>query len=398
MEKEQALQALLDQVVRQGDFIGVSALYLRDGKQLAYAQAGMADRERGIPFARDTICRVFSMSKPITAFAVMKLWEDGKLDLDAPVAAYLPEFGDAEHTNLTIRQLLCMTSGYGYNDNDSVQSAGLGRLYDEISESFTKGRQRTTRQVIAEMAKLPLLYRPGKGWRYGVSADILAAAVEAASGMNYRDFLKQNLLDPLEMVDTDFYVPEAKRGRFAQAYDFNSGAAVPDVVNHLGIQMNMKSLPEFLSGGAGMVSTIDDYAHFATMLMNGGEWNGCRLLKPETVQAMAAAAAERRATQDFCGAGYHAPWYELWPFDECLRCPGGKPGAAAPGGIRLGWQAGNPVHQRPCNPQQPADDAAAQRPLGQTGQPARWRKENFVGMRGMMAWSHTARTVIKYRN
>ena len=82
MEKEQALQALLDQVVRQGDFIGVSALYLRDGKQLAYAQAGMADRERGIPFARDTICRVFSMSKPITAFAVMKLWEDGKLDLD----------------------------------------------------------------------------------------------------------------------------------------------------------------------------------------------------------------------------------------------------------------------------------------------------------------------------
>lgn len=103
MEKEQALQALLDQVVRQGDFIGVSALYLRDGKQLAYAQAGMADRERGIPFARDTICRVFSMSKPITAFAVMKLWEDGKLDLDAPVAAYLPEFGDAEHTNLTIR-------------------------------------------------------------------------------------------------------------------------------------------------------------------------------------------------------------------------------------------------------------------------------------------------------
>lgn len=81
MEKEQALQALLDQVVRQGDFIGVSALYLRDGKQLAYAQAGMADREQGIPFARDTICRVFSMSKPITAFAVMKLWEDGKLDL-----------------------------------------------------------------------------------------------------------------------------------------------------------------------------------------------------------------------------------------------------------------------------------------------------------------------------
>ena len=215
MEKEQALQALLDQVVRQGDFIGVSALYLRDGKQLAYAQAGMADRERGIPFARDTICRVFSMSKPITAFAVMKLWEDGKLDLDAPVAAYLLEFGDAEHTDLTIRQLLCMTSGYGYNDNDSVQSAGLGRLYDEISESFTKGGQRTTRQVIAEMAKLPLLYRPGKGWRYGVSADILAAAVEAASGMNYRDFLKQNLLDPLEMVDTDFYVPEAKRGRFA---------------------------------------------------------------------------------------------------------------------------------------------------------------------------------------
>ena len=263
MEKEQALQALLDQVVRQGDFIGVSALYLRDGKQLAYAQAGMA--ERGIHFARDTICRVFSMSKPITAFAVMKLWEDGKLDLDAPVAAYLPEFGDAEHTNLTIRQLLCMTSGYGYNDNDSVQSAGLGRLYDEISESFTKGGQRTTRQVIAEMAKLPLLYRPGKGWRYGVSADILAAAVE----------------------DTDFYVPEAKRGRFAQAYDFNSGAAVPDVVNYLGIQMNMKSLPEFLSGGAGMVSTIDDYAHFATMLMNGGEWNGCRLLRPETVQAMA---------------------------------------------------------------------------------------------------------------
>lgn len=399
MEKEQALQALLDQVVRQGEFIGVSALYLRDGKQLVYAQAGMADRERGIPFARDTICRVFSMSKPITAFAVMKLWEDGKLDLDAPVAAYLPEFGDAEHTDLTIRQLLCMTSGYGYNDNDSVQSAGLGRLYDEISESFTKGGQRTTRQVIAEMAKLPLLYRPGKGWRYGVSADILAAAVEAASGMNYRDFLKQNIAGPCwRWWIRIFMCRKPSVAGLPKRMISIPAAAVPDVVNHLGIQMNMKSLPEFLSGGAGMVSTIDDYAHFATMLMNGGEWNGWPPAETGNGAGDGGAAAERRATQDFCGAGYHAPWYELWPFDECLRCPGGKPGAAAPGGIRLGWQVGNSVHQRPCNPQQPADDAAAQRPLGQTGQPARWRKENFVGMRGMMAWSHTARTVIKYRN
>ena len=329
MEKEQALQALLDQVVRQGDFIGVSALYLRDGKQLVYAQAGMADRERGIPFARDTICRVFSMSKPITAFAVMKLWEDGKLDLDAPVAAYLPEFGDAEHTNLTIRQLLCMTSGYGYNDNDSVQSAGLGRLYDEISESFTKGGQRTTRQVIAEMAKLPLLYRPGKGWRYGVSADILAAAVEAASGMNYRDFLKQNLLDPLEMVDTDFYVPEAKRGRLAQAYDFNSGAAVPDVVNHLGTLMTMAAGTFAFRGWC--VWRLDEYNMVVNQLANFLDiyalGMGAALLYVWLVQCYP--AAEKRKAMAWQGIATLLCVLSTWGMLRIFRVQAGESGQAA---------------------------------------------------------------------
>lgn len=200
------------------------------------------------------------------------------------------------------------------------------------------------------------------------------------------------------MVDTDFYVPEAKRGRFAQAYDFNSGAAVPDVVNHLGIQMNMKSLPEFLSGGAGMVSTIDDYAHFATMLMNGGEWNGCRLLKPETVQAMAEPLLNAEQRKIFVGQDTMRLGMSYGHLMSVCVAPEESPVPLHLG--EYGWDGklGTLVHQRPCNPQQPADDAAAQRPLGQTGQPARWRKENFVGMRGMMAWSHTARTVIKYRN
>lgn len=287
MAKEQALQAVLDEAVRRGKFMGVSALYLQNGKQLAYAQAGMADRERNIPFERDTICRAFSMSKPITAFAVMKLWEEGCIDLNAPAAKYLPEFGDAEHAGITIRHLLSMTSGYGYEDGDSAMARGLQALYDEISDSFTAGGERTTRQVIAKMAELPLQFRAGHGWKYGVSADILAAAVEAASGMNYRSFLKETLLDPLEMTDTDFYVPEEKRGRLAQVYDFNGAEPVSNVKDHLGIEMSVKHLPGFLSGGAGLVTTMDDYSHFAMMLTDGGEWNGRRLLKPETVQKMA---------------------------------------------------------------------------------------------------------------
>ena len=301
MAKEQELQALLDDVVRRGEFMGVSALYLQNGKQMAYAQAGMADRERGVPFARDTICRVFSMSKPITAFAVMKLWEEGCMDLNAPAAKYLPEFGDAEHAGITIRNLLSMTSGYGYEEGDTAMAQGLRNLYDEISDSFTAGGERTTRQVIAEMAKLPPLFRDGHGWQYGASADILGAAVEAASGMNYRDFLKETLLDPLEMTDTDFYVPEEKRPRLAQVYDFDGAAPVPRVKDRLGIEMSVKHLPGFFSGGAGLVSTIDDYSHFATMLMNGGAWNGRRLMKPETVQEMAAPLLNEEQRRLFVG-------------------------------------------------------------------------------------------------
>ena len=261
------------------------------------AQVGIYQRERVLfeqnyVDAPDTIYRLYSMTKPVTAVAVMTLFEKGKLDLLEPVATYLPEFGEMWiaapdgvvpcEKPITIRDLLNMTSGICYPDED-----GPGRLmqqqFDKIQAKVETEDAYTTREVIRMVAAQPLSFEPGTAWRYGLSADVLGAVVEVISGMSYRDYLMENIFGPLGMGDTDFYVPEEKRGRLSELYTIEDGRLVPEKKRHLGLSYGQR-IPAFQSGGAGLFSTLKDYSRFARMLACEGTLEGVRILSRRTVQ------------------------------------------------------------------------------------------------------------------
>ena len=272
---------------------------------------GPRDAEAGLPVDEATIYRIASMTKPVTSVAVMMLLEEGKLGLDDPVSRYLPEFraptvlcagprrrrGAATvpaRREITIRDLLTHTSGLSYRFLDRP---GLGRLYaasgvsDGLSE--TPG---TVADNVGRLARLPLLHQPGTAWEYGLSTDVLGRVVEVASGRTLDEFFRERIFGPLRMEDTSFVVPEAKRHRLAALYTPGPDKAIrrvgPGPVE-AGALVYSATYPTrdgstYFSGGAGLCSTIGDYARFLQMLLNRGELDGVRLLKPETVELMTA--------------------------------------------------------------------------------------------------------------
>lgn len=292
---------IMDQVLKKeveaGNLPGASALVLHEGKELYFGAFGMADEQEAQPMKRDTIIRLFSMTKPVTAVAVMILAERGLIDLHDPIAWYLPEFGETKvwqdggesvsmNRPLTIWDLLNMTSGIPYPDEAHEPGRRMARLFGELVDRRLKGETVTTRDYVREIAKIPTCFQPGEKWMYGLSADVLGAMVEAVSGMRYGEFLKKEIFDPLDMKDTGFFVPESKKDRFAQIYlyDPKQGRIAPSLDCHLAVYYGEDVA--FESGGAGLVSTLDDYAHFATMMVQGGIWQGKRILGSRTVQFM----------------------------------------------------------------------------------------------------------------
>jgi CubicO group peptidase (beta-lactamase class C family) len=278
--------------VDEGRIAGAVGMVLRDGKVAYVDEWGMRDIDTADPLEDDDIFRIFSMSKPITSVAIMMLWEEGHFFLTDPVGRYIPELRNlqvaklAEATSenipterarrqITIQDLLRHTSGltYGLFSNTPVD-----RRYREagiLSET-------TLAEFVENLSEIPLLYQPGSRWNYSVSTDVLGRLVEVVSGQPFDQFLEERVFKPLGMKDTGFHVAESELGRFSRTYR-QAGRSGPLVV---GDTVRFTRPATFLSGGGGLVSTADDYSRFAQMLLNGGEFEGTRILGRKTVDLM----------------------------------------------------------------------------------------------------------------
>lgn len=293
---QSTIDKLISQSIAAGEYAGASLLVIKDGKEVARAVYGEADMENHVPVRRDTIIHLYSMSKPVTAVAVMKLQEQGKINLQDAVSKYLPcfrnmtvwtEAGEVPaEREITIWDCLNMTTGIPYPCGELESGRRLDKVFRELIARREAGEVVDTMEWMKEVAKVPLVFQPGEKWMYGFSADVLGAVVEAASGKKFGQYLKDEIFVPLGMEDTGFYVPEEKQHRFAVAYEnWSTGKLRPFTHSHLGEYY--QSDVAFESGGAGMVSTIDDYAKFAQMLLQGGSLDGVRILEEKTVRFMA---------------------------------------------------------------------------------------------------------------
>lgn len=285
---EPAMQAFVD----EQKLAGTLTLVARKGKVVHVEGVGYRDREAKAPMSEDTIFRIYSMTKPITAVAALTLWEQGKFQMNDPVSKYLPELAnlkvyagmDGENMVLedtskvmTIKQLFTHTAGFSYGFTQSP----VDKLYQQ-SALFSGQIKR--QDLLKEVAKLPLNHQPGSKWNYSIGTDIIGILVERLSGQTLGAYFEQHIFEPLEMDDTGFYVPEDKQDRLAQIYVINQqGQTVPMENEPLGDYL---SAPEIESGGGGLVSTIEDYYTFTQMLLNGGEYQGKRILGRKTVEYM----------------------------------------------------------------------------------------------------------------
>lgn len=309
------LNELLEIAIQNGDIAGANLLVIKDGKEVAYTEAGYASIEKNRLFKRDTICRIYSMSKPITSAAAMILVERGELELGQPVSDILEEFknqqvweGDTKvpaRRSLLVRDLLNMTSGLPYGDMSPGGMEAV-QVFEEMDERLYSDNQMSTMEFASKVAKCGLEFHPGEKWMYGTSADILGAVIEKITGMHYGEFLKKEIFEPLGMKDTGFYIAEDKLDRLADVYEKTADGIKLFETNHLGVKYIKTEPPAFESGGAGLMSTLDDYAKFATMLMQGGIYDGRRILKPATVE--------------FMTTGKLTPWQQdsLWKSWESL--------------------------------------------------------------------------------
>lgn len=298
---EEKLRQILEQAVEENLVAGGNLLVWEDGKELVYTQAGLADRENNKKINRDTIFRLYSMSKPVTAASAMILMERGMLDLYEPVSKFLPEYAEVKvaaenglispQREMLVGDLLSMTSGLVYPDEATVSGKTTDLVYQELDRRLYSENPMTTRELAKNLANCPLAFTPGSSWQYGTSADVLAAVIEVISERRFSEFLDEEIFMPLGMRDTGFWVPEEKQDRLAKTYET---VVLPDgrndmilyTGNQLGIRNDMMQSPAYEAGGAGLVSTLDDYMKFAGMLLGEGFFDGVRILQPETVRYM----------------------------------------------------------------------------------------------------------------
>ncbi|WP_321375614.1 serine hydrolase domain-containing protein [uncultured Draconibacterium sp.] len=300
---------LIQQYIDEGELAGFSALILKDGEEVFRMNKGYADRENEKPVEKNTIYRIFSMSKPVTAVALMTLYDEGKFDLDDNVSDYIPKYAEskvytpnengftleAQQNEMTIRHLLTHTSGISYGWNpvyvDSLYRVNNVSSWDKKLED----------KMLA-LADMPLNFQPGTQWMYGLSIDVAGYLVEVISGKPFDEYLQENVFGPLKMDDTGFYVPEEKHDRLCGLYNQGEDKML-EPSQELFADIFKQPAIHF-SGGGGLVSTIDDYARFCRMLLNKGELDGARILEPETVEMIMSNQLPETATYENGGMGY----------------------------------------------------------------------------------------------
>lgn len=268
-------------------YSGLVSMVTRKGKVVHFQAYGNMSVDNDLPMQTNTLFRIYSMTKPITAVAAMILYEEGAFQLDDPVSQYLPEFADikvlengelvAPSAPMTIRQLFTHSSGlsYGFATDNSVDEE-----YRKVQPLESKDLQ----EFVKKVTKIPLRFEPGKRYQYSVSYDVLGAIIEKLANTSLDKFFQQRIFQPLGMQDTFFQVPESKINRLAgdQYWDAASKKILPVPAS----RQNDYTAVTLFSGGGGLVSTASDYMRFAQMVLNGGSYNGVRILGPKTVQYM----------------------------------------------------------------------------------------------------------------
>ncbi len=272
--------------VDAGHLPGALTLIWRRGAIAHTSMVGHMDRKRTVPMRDDAIFRLYSMTKPVTAVALMMLMEESRIALDDPVSRFIPGFanlkvqgGAAPKRAMTVQDLLRHTAGFTYGFHNRTPIDAQYRA-QRIAEFDTEGG---LAGMIAQLEKLPLEYSPGEAWIYSVAIDVAGYLVEQVTGQSYAAFVREKILAPLKMADTDFRVAASKRDRFAACYILKDGK--------LDLFDDPQNSPWFLapkleSGGGGLVGTAEDYLRFCRMLLGKGELDGVRLLSPKTVQLM----------------------------------------------------------------------------------------------------------------
>ena len=286
-ERLARISALAKRYVDEGKLAGVVTLVARHGKIVHYEAVGKQSLESSAPMTRDTLFRIYSMSKPITAVAAMILYEEGKFQLTDPVSKFVPELKGLKvlkdgqevptQSEINMQQLLSHTAGfsYGFSAGDPVDKR---YLEDKVLSS------KDLDEFIKRLAKIPLRYEPGSRWHYSVAVDVTGAVIERISGQRFDRFLRERVFAPLKMEDTFFEVPESKLSRFGSNYRWNVEQRKLEVMPIPDYPLYRNTT--FFSGGGGLVSTAMDYMRFAEMLRNGGELEGVRVLSPKTIQLM----------------------------------------------------------------------------------------------------------------
>ena len=291
------LQARID----EGKLSGAVVMVAQDGEVLMHEAMGYQNVEDQVPMSKDTIFRIFSMTKPVTGTALMMLWDEGKFQLDDPVEMHLPELAGmqvfveqnedgswvTEPTDhpMTVRELMSHTGGLVYTPPLSQ---------GPVAEAYAKaGIMNLTGATLAEsmpaLKDIPLSYQPGSQWVYSISVDVQGYMVERLSGMRFGEFLETRIFQPLGMVDTGFSVKPESAARLSRQYAPNNDGTLRRTDNRPGLaNFDFLSPPKFESGGGGLTSTAADYMRFVQMHLGGGELNGVRILSEAAVAQMRA--------------------------------------------------------------------------------------------------------------
>ena len=307
-ERLKKIDENIEQWIREGQLNGATAIILRNGKIVYHKSFGFANKEQNIPLKNDHIFRIASMTKPIVSVAAMMLYEEGKFLLTDPISKFIPEFknpvvldkynaADTTYTTvpakreITMRDVLSHTSGIGYAQ---IGSATANAIYFKNKINGGIGTPYSTlKDVMTRLAKLPLFTQPGEEFYYGLNTDVLGYLIEVITGMPLDKYLQQRIFEPLGMKDTYFFLPKEKQARLVALYtQGNNKMRVQDSLISLNGTFS-RDFPKtlngtYLSGGAGLSSTAYDYALFGQMLLNGGDFNGKRILSPATIQLMIA--------------------------------------------------------------------------------------------------------------
>jgi CubicO group peptidase (beta-lactamase class C family) len=278
----------MQRYVDEGKAAGFVTLIARHGKVIYLDKHGQQNIEQGTPMGLDTIFRIYSMTKPVTSVALMMLFEEGLVRLEDPVSTFISEFKDLKilgadkklenlNSEITVHMLLTHTAGLCYAESEPPP---LAKYYMEPN---IWDHTLTLEQFVDQIVKLPHFCQPDEEWHYSLATDVIGRLIEIISGLSLAEFFEKKIFEPLGMIDTAFSVPSEKEPRLAELYGPVGDGLLAKIGEKVG---GVYSNPKLFSGGHGLVSTVEDYFKFAQMILNGGEYDGVRLISPRTIDLM----------------------------------------------------------------------------------------------------------------